>query len=51
MGVQKKKQIYCEYSTREINLVFRSTHVFFCLLYKLHVLCPEAMIGDCLKII
>ena len=37
----RKYQIYFQYvlnmiscSTREINLVFPSTHVFFCLLYK-----------------
>ena len=43
-------------SPREINLIFPSTHVFFCLLYKVincrfstNIKCPEAMIGDCLK--
>ena len=30
----RKYQIHFECSTREINLVFPSTHVFFCLLYK-----------------
>jgi hypothetical protein len=32
MGARKYQIYNC--STREINLVFPSTHVFFCLLYK-----------------
>ena len=35
VGAANEWEISC--STREINLVFPSTHVFFCLLYKLQV--------------
>ena len=40
-------------STREINLVFPSTHVFFVYYinyrFSTNIKCPEAMTGDCLK--
>ena len=32
MGAQRTSEMSC--STQEINLVFPTTHVFFCLLYK-----------------
>jgi hypothetical protein len=34
MGAWKYQIYFISCSTREINLVFPSTHVFFCLLYK-----------------
>ena len=41
-------------STREINLVFPNTHVYFSVYYInyrffTNIKCPEAMIADCLK--